>query len=423
MLERTLRSLSAALCVLPVALAVLYLLTDPGFAEAAFLYGLGCAFVGAAAGRLLGKRHPALQIAAAALPAAALAFALDYSIPYAGIARIAAPALGALLAVWAERRFISSESLQAVPLLMPLVAMLVASAVLWLAQADSGAFNARAWTVLFATGSVWLAVAMFALNRVSLRQATRAQKRGDMPPGMRRGGTLGVLAFVAAAFALANATVIARFIGAVVRKLIEWIAAALIFLTNLFDSPAPEEIPAPDGEPMVLPPVDQESSPLREIISRVIIGAVLLAVAAGIVYGLYKLLPRLWRKFAERMGNLFATWREEDEGYSDRAERLMSLRQAVSNAGARLKRMTRVFRRRPRLGDFPTNAGKARFLFREFLHGLISGGKKPAPGMTATEIARDAEPLARAYNIARYAGEEPTGEEIERAKESMHFKS
>lgn len=420
--ERAVRSFSAVLCALPAAFASLYLLTGPAFAQAAFLYGLGCALVGAAAGRLFGKKRAALQITASALPAAALAFALDYSVPHAGIARIAAPALGALLAVWAERRYIAPEGLGVAELLMPFAGMLASSAALWLAQAYSGVSGAGAWTVLLAAGSIWLAVAVFALNRVSLRQATRAQKKGDMPQGMRRGGFAGAAVFLVAAFALANANTIARLIGSFFRLLAGWIVAFCEFLSSLFASPE-EPLPTstPNGQ-MPLPPAQGGGSEFWDTLIWIIAILILAAIAAAAVYGIARAVPRAWRKLMERFRRLFSTWRQEDEGYTDREERLLTLRQAFANAGGRLRELGRVFRRRPRIGDYPTNAGKARFLFREFLRTLISSGKELPKGATATQIARSAPPLAQAYNRARYADEEPTDAEIGRARESMRKK-
>jgi hypothetical protein len=418
--------MAGALIVLPLAFGGICLAFGPGPARAALFYGLGCALLGIAAGWLLGRRHPALQIAASALPAAALALAVPLDMPYAVIARYALMGLGALLAIWSERRFAvpAGDSMKNGLLLAPLVSLLAASAVLWFSQNASGNPAQGAWGLLAAVGAVWFALAVFLMNRSSLRNAAHAERSAEVPAGARRSGTAGALVFLAAAFALANVDAIVRFLGAAFRQLVVWLIAAWLFLCSLLPASS-DQAPAPTGSPeeMQLPPAEGGPSPLAELISNILIGLVLVAVAAAILYGLYRLVPKLVQRIRERFGRLFASWREEDEGFSDRSESLMSLRQAFSDAGDRFRKFARRLRRRPRIGDFPTNAGKARFLFRELLHALKSAGREPPPGATATEVAKKAPGLAPVYNRARYAGEEPSDEEIERARESLAGKT
>lgn len=417
--EKAARSAAGALITLPIAFTAVFFTLGIELARTALFYGFGCAAIGIAAGWFLGKRHAAIQIAASALLAAALALVPGISVPSADIIRIAMAVLGALMAVWMERRFISpADSLSPGLLLSPLAVLLVLSAVLLISAHTSGEAGSGVWTFIISMGTAWFVIAVFMLNRTALRQAAHAQTHGEVPPGARRSGTAGVIVFLAAAFALANIEAIVSFIGAVIRKLIEWLMAAIAFFGSLFPKAEPMPEPTQEAAQDLFPPAESAGSPIWDIILWILAAALLLAAACGIIYGLYKWIPKLWRKLKERIGNLFATWREEEQDYSDRSESLMSLRQAFANAGARFRK---VFRRRLRLSDFPTNAGKARFLFREFLHGLVSSGREPPPGATATEIARPAPALSTAYNQARYGEEEPSDAEIEKARESVHL--
>lgn len=419
--ERIARSMAGALIVLPLAFAAVCLAFGPAPARAALFYGIGCALLGIAAGWLTGRRHPALQILASALPAAALALAIPLDMPYAGIARYALMGLGAGLSVWAERRYTvsSGDAMQNSLLLAPLLSLLAAAAVLWFAQRTAENAYPGVLGLLAAIGSLWFALAVILMNRSSLRQAAHAERSADVPAGARRSGAVGALVFLAAAFALANVDAVVRFIGDAIRQIVAWLIAAYLFLAKLM--PSSEQAPGPEGGEgeTMLPPAEGGPSPIAELISNILIGLVLAAVAAAMLYGLYKLVPKIVRKLRERLGGLFATWKEEDEGFSDSTESLMNFRQAMSDAGERIRKFARRFRRRPRIGDFPTNAGKARFLFRELLRALKAAGREPPPGATATEAAKKAPGLAPAYNRARYAEEEPSDGEIERAREAL----
>jgi len=419
--ERVVRSAAGALTALIIAFIPLYFLAGYGFAQTALLYGLGSTLLGILAGWVLGKRHAAWQILASALAASLLALVLPVTLPGAAVIRVILMGCGALLAVWAERMFVSPVARPPEPglLVAPLIALLALCAALWLGGQKGGA----AWALALIIGAVWLCVSLFMMNRMALLQAASAQNSAQVPAGARRGGTVGVFAFILLAFALANVRSIVDFIGSAIRAVIAWIVKAMLFLSSLMtQNPAPAPSQAPGGPQPTLPPTQGNESKLGEIIRWVVFGLIVLAIVAAVVWQLTKLIPRLWRKLRERLRRLFATWREEDAGYSDRSESLMNLRQAVASAGARVRKLARRFRRKPTLADFPTNVGKARFLFREFLRNLHSAGRAPAPGATATETARSAPPLALAYNRARYAEEEPSDEQIAWAERSVHPK-
>jgi hypothetical protein len=421
--EKIARSVSGALIVLPVMFMPLYLIWGFAFARSVLLFGFGCTAVGIAAGWLLGRRHPALQIAASVLPSALLALAVPIHIPGADIVRYCLMGLGALHAVWTERRSVASgdTALKSGLLLAPLLALLFVSVFLWFTAKSTATMTADVWTLLLILGALWFAVAAFLLNRLSLRQAAHAGSHSDVPEGARRSGTAGVVLFIVATFVLAGISDIVQGLVAAFRAAAGWLIQAVLFLLNLLSklfAPSAEGPQASGEQDMPLPP-GGEASPLAQLISNILIALVLLAVVAAIVYGLAKLFPKLWQKIRDRLSGVFAGWREEEADYQDRAESLMSLKQALSGAGERLRKFARRFRRRPRLDDFPTNAGRIRFLFREYLRGLVAARREPPPGATATEIAKTAPALAGAYNRARYAGEEPGDGEVAKAQEQV----
>lgn len=415
--EKIAGSISGALVVLPIAFLPLYLLWGFDFARTALFFGFGCTFIGIAAGWLLGRRHPAWQIAASALPAALLALAMPIHLNGEAVFRYCLMGLGALLAVWTERRSVASSdtALKSGLLLAPLLALLFVSVFIWFTAKSTNSVTAEVWTLLIVLGALWFVVAAFLLNRLALRQAAHAGMHSDVPEGARRGGTAGVVIFIAATFVLSTISAIVQGLVSAFRFLASWLLNAFFYLLDLLSSLFyhSDSSGQPQGgdQEMALPP-GGEASPLAELISYILIAVVLLGLAILLVYGMKKLFPKLWQKLRERLSGMFANWREEDADYQDRAESLMNLRQALGNAGARLQKLAKRFRRKPRVGDFPTNEGKIRFLFREYLHALIVSGREPAPGATATEIARAAPALSSAYNRARYAGEEPGDEEV-----------
>jgi hypothetical protein len=423
--ERIARSASAALMVLAVAFAPLYILFGFAFASAMLAFGSACAAVGTAVGLRLGKRHTALQLLAALLPAAALAFIVPIGLQHGlVIARYAMLGAGVLLALWTERLALRppAPGRMVGVLLAPLAVLLAVCASLWLQSRSAASSSPGMWALMITIASVWLVAALFLLNRNALRQAAYASNGGGVPAGARRSGAVGVAVFAAAAFVLASIGAIARAIADAIKWLIVWLVNLYVYLAGLLSAQGPQGQPMPTKSPDEMPPLPQgDASPFMKLLSDILLYVCIIAVAAGLLYGLYKLLPKLWRWLVARIGGMFSTWRE-DEGYVDRSESLMNLRQALADAGSGLKKFARRFRRRPRLADFPTNAGKARFLFREYLHGLVAARREPPPSATATDIARPAPALASAYNRARYAEEEPSNSEIEKAKDSVRIK-
>lgn len=422
--EKIARSVSAAFSVLMLAFIPLYIFFDFAFASESLFFGLGCTAIGVVVAQLMGRRHAALQMLAAAAPAAALAFAVPIGIEGAAIARYAMLGAGILLAVWAERLALrpAEAGKKVGPFIVPMAVTLFACGTLWLYMRTAGKASPGLWQLMAALGSLWLLVSLYMMNRLSLRQAAFAASQSGIPAGARRSGALGVTIFAVAVFLLASIGAIVRAIADALKWLIEWCIKAYVYLAGLLFPGGSQAQPTPTGSPdQMLPPAQGAASPFMKLLSDILLYAAVIAVAALIVYGLYKLLPKLWKWLLGRVGGLISTWRE-DEGYVDRSESLMNLRQALSDAGTGLRKFVRRFRRRPRIGDYPTNAGKVRFLFREYLHGLVSVRQEPSPGATATEIARSAPALSSAYNLARYAGEEPTDAQIEKACEAVRQK-
>lgn len=422
--EKIARSISAALIVLPIAFIPLCLIWGFEFARTALFYGMGCTAVGIAAGWFLGRKHAALQILAAALPAAVLALAVTIPAPGADVLRYSMMGLGALLAVWMERRSIApaDTALRSGLLLAPLISLLIVSIFLWATGRTTSSEASQAWTLIVVFGAVWFAAAVVLMNRLSLRQAAHAGSHSDVPSGARRSGTVGALVFIVATLLLSGISTIVQGLIAFFKAAAYWLIQAFIFLMSLLPGGGDGKQPQASSAPDMLPKDTSKSSPLMDLITNIIIAVVLVAVVAAICYGLTKLFPKLWKKLKGWLSRLFATWHDDEAGYQDRAESLMTLRQALAGAGERLARLARRFRRKPRIGDFNTNSGKVRFLFREFLHNLVSSGHEPPPGATATDIARPAPSLAKAYNLARYGEEEPSSKDIEKAEEAVKHK-
>jgi hypothetical protein len=419
--EKIARSVAGALIALPAAYLVLFLTCGAEFAKLSLFYGLGCTFLGILSGWFLGRRHPAVQIPVAAAAAALLGLAVRIDLPLAAVARYCLMGGGALLAVWTERQYVvtSDTGVKSGLLIAPLVSLLVVSTFLWFQSRSSGQSFGGTWTLIITLGAVWFAIAMFLLNRLTLRQVVRANSQSDIPAGVRRSGTVGIVLFLAATLALASIGTLIQAIGNFFRSLALWVIQALLFLSSLFRSGSATDTAAPSATQEMLPKDTSTPNPLMELISNIIIAVVLFAVVAGILYALYRFLPKLWKKLMDRLNAVFATWKEEESGYQDRAESLMSLKQALNGAGEQFKKLARRFRRKPRLTDFATNADKVRFLFRELLHSLTTSGHEPPPGATPNDIARTAPALAQVYNRARYGEEEPSDGEIERVKEGV----
>lgn len=414
--DRIARSLAAALAALAVLFAPAFLLFGIVAARLVLYFGLGCAAIGIAAGWLLGRKAPVLQIVVSVALAAAAGWFVGLTLPGGLVVQVALMGAGALLALWVERLFVTAHTreLRSGLLLAPLAAWLAAAFALFL-TVRGNADAPQMWPLIIVPAAIWFALSAVMLNRLGIRQAARAGSGAGVPAGVRRSGAAGVLVFVAASLALASISTIVSFLADALRKIAYWVLAAIAWLATLFPF-AGGQSGEGAGQQEMLPMDGGEASPLAQLISTVVMVLVIAAVLAAIVYGLYKLFPKLWRKLRERFGTLFASWRD-NEDYRDRSESLLSIRQAMQNAGDQIRRIARRFRRHRRLADFPTNTGKARFLFREYLRGLISVGHEPHPAATASEVARPAPALAHAYNLARYGEEEPGDGEIERARE------
>jgi hypothetical protein len=419
--EKIARGVTGTLIVLPLAFALAYMTCGYDAARWTMFYGLACTVVGLAAGWVLGRRHALLQILCTVLPAAALALAVPAAALGAWYIRYILMAIGVLLAVLSERRFVttSGSMLRSGILLVPFATIVASGAFIWFAQSSGSRNAAQIWGMLVIVGSIWFIAVIFLMNRLSLRQAARAGSHSDVPVGARRSGSAGVVIFLVCSFLLASIGTIVQAIGTFFQMLGRWILQIFLFIASLFPQNGPPKPMDSSAPQQVLPADNTTQSPLMQLITNIIIVLVLLAVLAAIIYGLSKLFPKLWKKLQERFRSLFATWKEDEADYRDRTESLMSLKQAMADAGAGLRKLARRFRRRPRIADFDTNADKARFLFREYVHGLVSSGHEPPPGATATDIAKPVPALAKVYNRARYGEEEPLNSEIEKARESV----
>ncbi len=417
--ERIIRSLAAALTALALLFAVAFLLAGLELARLVLFCGLAFAVIGIAVGTLLGKRHPVMQILLSAAPGAALAWLAGRIVMIEPAYLYSLVAIGVLLAVWAERLYVTTReaSLSAGALLAPLAGWLCTAGILYLTVRERPD-TAQIWPFVIIPASVWFIVAMVALNRRGVRQAARANTGSGVPAAVRRNGTVGAVLFIAATFLFANASAIMGFIADGLKKLVAWAVVAFYWLSSLL-SPSNTGGQSPQGGDQQQPlPMGGEGSPLMQLIGDIVMVVMLVCIAAAIIFGLYKLFPKLWQKLRERLNTLFGTWRDSED-FRDSSERLMTLRQAFSNAGKGLRKLARLFRRRERIGDFTTNAGRARFLFREYVRDLIASGHRPRPAATASDIARPVPALAHAYNLARYGEEEPSDGEVESAREEV----
>ena len=426
--ERIAAAVSTALCILLIAFVGFF--AAFGFASAlpVLLYGLGCVALAVAVAHLLGRIHPLLQILVTVIPAASAALLIEGVLP-----RYIAMGMGVVVALIAERSVVTGNPPQSVSVryLSPLLALFVSAAGVWFFSRTNNRPQEGALVTLAVIGAVWLVVALFLLNRYSLRQAARADAQQDVPAGARRAGLAGTLALMALAFLLASIGPIARAISTLFDSIGGSVAAFVSWLLKtLFSSsskPAPDTTPTPTGG-MEQIPMDGANAPAWfQILMTVLSYVIALAILCLIVYGLSKLLPRVWKDISSRLRTVFATWRDDAQDYRDRAESLMTLRQALGDARKQIDRIARRFRRKPRLEDFPTNGERVRFLFREFLLGLKQRGKQPRPGDTPGEIAASgrapgSDDLADAYNLTRYALQEPGDDAVERARRFVEEK-
>ncbi len=416
--EKILRSLAAVLTVLALLFAAASLAAGVALARFVLFSGLAFAAIGIVTGLLLGRRHPLLQIAAAAVPAALLAWVAGRAVMIEPVYLYIMVAIGAILAVWAERLYVTAGESSAGlgSLLAPLGGWLAAALLLTLTARENPDAG-QIWPLVIAAASIWFAVAMVALNRSGVRKAARANAESGIPAAVRRNGTVGAVLFVAVTFLIANVSALGGIITGVIKRLLYWVVSVISWLSSVL-SPPTEGSQSPQGGEQQPMPAGGEASPLMQLLGVIVMVFILICVAAAILYGLYRLFPKLWRKLSERLKALLGSWHDSDD-YSESSERLMTLGQALSGAGRELRKFARLFRRRERLSDFSTNAGRARFLFREYVRRLISTGRAPRPSATATEIARPAPALAHAYNLARYGEEEPSDGEVERAREEV----
>jgi hypothetical protein len=372
-----------------------------------------------------------VQIVLCAALAAVAALLLPIQFPWPWL-RYVLMAAGASMTLAVERRGIAMpEKPLSGALLAPSGSFLVACAILWFHLRSAKVSGEGMWPILAVLGSVWFVLAVLMLNRSSLRLASRAHLHREIPAGVRRAGLFGTALFLVAAFMLSKIGAIAKALSTSLDAIFRWLIAAYVWLCNLLPQQGVQEQGGGKAQPQPLPvlPGAESQIPLWEqILLNVLAALIFLGAVALLLFGLYKGLPKLWQKIRERLAGLLGSWHDEAPSYEDKTESLLSLRQALSQAGDKLSRFARRFRRRARLSDFHTNAEKARFLFRELMNRLKAADKLPPPGATPAEITSartrtdGMKELSRSYALARYAEEEPDEADIRAAAKGMEMK-
>ena len=414
--ERTGRAIANGLIFLPIFFAVAYLLLGYSGARWMFFYGLWCILAALVTARLMGRLPVIVQILGCAVASAAALL-----LPAPSLAQYVALPIGLLLTLFVERTALK-ENANGLGnrLLVPLGSVLVAAGFIWIYTHTTGFKPEGSYLLLFVTAALWLIVALLLTHRSAYRDAAIATTQQEITAGVRRSGFAGLAVLLAVVFALVFSGPIGRALGVLFGGLGHGIAVLLTKLAQLFmgNEQAPTEpeptgdldmnqfMPAPEGGPNII----------MQIITYVLMGAVLLAMVALLIYGLTRLVPKIWRDLSGWAQRVFGGWREDTVAYSDRNESLLSLRQALDDAGASVRRFARRFRPKPKLEDCPTNAEKVRFLFREYLRNLLQAGRTVRPGDTpATIVGQTGRGLWEPYNRTRYRGDEPTDEEVQRA--------
>ncbi len=416
--ERIGRALATGLVFLPLAYVMAFLLF--GFADArlVFAYGLWCVVAALVAGRLLGRLPVAVQIVAC-VAVAALALLL----PLPWLAQVIVAALGLVLTLVVERISLKeADTALGNMLLVPLGSVLVSAAFLWIySHTVTGVELGSSYPMLTALAAVWMVAALLLTHRSSYRDAAIAMTHRQIPPGARRSGLAGTLALLAAVFALALSGPIGRAVSWLFGGLGTALRALLLALSRFFtgdEQVSPEPEATGEGDMNQLGPVQEGGllAFLFRILLYVVSAAILLAMFALLCYGLSRLLPKVWRDITGWARRTFGTWQEDAVAYSDRNENLLTLRQAINDAGASLRRFAKRFQPKPRLEDCATNGERVRFLFREYLQRRRQAGKPPRPGDTPAQLVGEAgRGLWEPYNRTRYGGLEPTDREVQDA--------
>lgn len=423
------RGLSVMFVVLPLAY-VLALAAGFGLvgARTLLLFAVGCAFAGMVVGRWLGRWPAVLQMLLCAALAGLGAWVLPVRFEHFWL-RYVVLALGVLFTLIVEYQMLhAGSSRSGQQLMIPIPAFLASCAILWMALRIGHLPAAEPWGIMAALGACWIVAAAALLNRSALRRAAWADSQREIPAAARRAGMAGIGVFLALCFALSLIGAISQALSRAAEAVGRWLIAAYLWLNDhlLLKTDTPQA--GPRGS-MQLPVGPAKEQPQWAMVLQRLLGIVIVAVAVGaVLYLLYRKLPRVVRAIRDRLRQMYGNWAEEEDPYHDKNESLLSLREALKNAGSRWERFARRFRPRPKLSDFATDAERARFLFRELLHRLRQKDHLPPPGATAREILRAQRPadgmdaLERGYAAARYAEAEPSPADIREAARAMDVK-
>jgi len=307
---------------------------------------------------------------------------------------------------------------------------------------------ASAVPALTAGGVAALAVALYATNAASLKDATLAGSRpARVPAALRSHNGLFVGALLVGVVALT-----ALFGNAFGRLLYHLVRSLLLLLAPGEPEEAPAAPPAPAPAPAAFPPAEGEPSWWARLLDWILYAlaiSICAALAAAAAYWLYKhggeRLRRLWAIVAALLGRTVRP--AEGDGFRDEEVTLFSWEAGIRSwKDGWLGRRERD--RRERWEEMRTNRDKARFLYRRLLREAVERGYEPRADLTpketigdleawAEEAARSAaaaargrrrpdaflgdrvDPLLRLYYRARYAGEEPRDEEVERLRRRL----
>ncbi|MDD4297307.1 MAG: hypothetical protein PHC69_10205 [Ruminiclostridium sp.] len=262
-------------------------------------------------------------------------------------------------------------------------------------------------------------------NRRFLIQETRQKSSLKIIPGTVVRGNRIILAFITIIMVLLSfwdklLNAIAAFVQAVVGIIIK----VFNWLTSLFMG---ESSPNGGGtEDLGLPPADDSSSNIINIILTVITVAVLLIIAYAFIRKIiinHKRIYAAIQAFLSRLFSRFQRWSSTEQGYSDRQESLLK-----TDFKKRPSLLKRIFSRKPTWKDMKDNASRVRFIYTRFVSDNIKKGLNFSPSDTPDETVKrihsmekdssiSHEKIRTEYNKVRYGEKAPTDDTVNELKQ------
>ncbi len=262
-------------------------------------------------------------------------------------------------------------------------------------------------------------------NRRFLIQETRQKGSLKIIPGTVVRGNSIILVFIIIITVLLsfwdkflNAIVtFAQTVAGIIIKVFNW-------LTSIFTGEA-----TPNGggaEDLGLPPADDSSSNIINIILTVITIAVLLVIAYAFIRNIiinHKRIYAAIQAFLSRLFSRFQRWSSTEQGYSDRQESLLK-----TNIMKRPSLLKRIFSRKPTWKDMKDNASRVRFIYTRFVSDNIKKGLNFSPSDTPDETVKrihsmekdssiSHERIRTEYNMVRYGEKVPSDDTVNELKQ------